>query len=286
MLWFYLALASAIALSVTDALSKVALKDSGSFVVAWVRWIFAAPFLLLILPFIDIPELDATFWLVTIVAIPLEIAAILLYMQAIKVSPLSLTIPFLALTPVFLIVTSFLFLGELPDKSGLAGIILIALGAYMLNLKSRSEGLFAPFKAIARERGSLMMIAVALIYSITSNLGKIALQHSSPLFFVVIYTLLITIAMTPFVFMLRRDEISAIAGRPLLFMTIGAAFGLMILTHFLAIALIEVPYMISVKRSSMMFSVLFGFFLFKEGDIRDRLAGTMLMLSGIVLILL
>ena len=183
MLWFYLALASAITLSMTDALAKVALKESGAFVVAWVRWAFAAPFLLLILPFIDIPELDNTFWLVTIVAIPLEIAAIILYTQAIKVSPLSLTIPFLALTPVFLIVTSFLFLGEFPDSSGLAGIMLIAFGAYMLNLKSRREGLLAPFKAIAREPGSLMMIGVALIYSITANLGKIALLHSSPLFF-------------------------------------------------------------------------------------------------------
>ncbi len=286
MLWFYLALASAITLSMTDALAKVALKESGSFVVAWVRWAFAAPFLLLILPFIDIPELDKTFWLVTIVAIPLEIAAIILYTHAIKISPLSLTIPFLALTPVFLIVTSFLFLGEFPDSSGLAGIMLIAFGAYMLNLKSRREGLLAPFKAIAREPGSLMMIGVALIYSITANLGKIALLHSSPLFFAVIYPLLITAVMTPFVFTMRRNEISAISGRPLLFVMIGAAFALMILSHFAAIALIEVPYMISVKRSSMIFSVLFGFFLFKEGNIRDRLAGTMLMLCGIVLILL
>ncbi|MBE9537284.1 MAG: DMT family transporter [Proteobacteria bacterium] len=286
MLWFYLALASAIGLSITDTLSKVALKESGSFVVAWVRWVFAAPFLLLILPFIEIPVLDSTFWIVTLVAIPLEIAAILLYMQAIKVSPLSLTIPFLALTPVFLIVTSFLFLGELPDLSGLAGIMLIAFGAYMLNLKSRREGLFAPFKAIARERGSLMMIGVAMIYSITANLGKIALQHSSPLFFAVIYTLLISATMTPFVFMLRRDEISKVGRRPVLFIMIGVAFGLMILSHFAAIALIEVPYMISVKRSSMIFSVLSGFFLFKESDIKDRLAGAMLMLAGIVLILL
>jgi uncharacterized membrane protein len=177
-------------------------------------------------------------------------------------------------------------LGEFPDSSGLAGIMLIAFGAYMLNLKSRREGLLAPFKAIARERGSLMMIGVALIYSITANLGKIALLHSSPLFFAVTYPLLITAVMTPFVFTMRRGEIAAIGGRPLLFVMIGVVFALMILSHFAAIALIEVPYMISVKRSSMIFSVLFGFFLFKEGNIRDRLAGTMLMLCGIVLILL
>lgn len=285
MLWFYLALASAIALSTTDALSKVALKDSGTFVIAWVRWAFAAPFLLLILPFIDIPELDSTFWLVTIVAIPLEISAILLYTQAIKISPLSLTVPFLALTPVFLLVTSFLFLGEFPDSSGLAGIMLIAFGAYVLNLKSRRDGLIEPLKAIVRERGSLMMIGVALIYSITANLGKIALLHSSPLFFAVIYPLLITAVMTPFVFTMRRNEISSIIGSPLLFIMIGASFALMILSHFAAIALIEVPYMISVKRSSMIFSVLFGYFLFKESNIRDRLTGAILMLCGIVLIL-
>ncbi|MBM2838250.1 MAG: EamA-like transporter family protein, partial [Deltaproteobacteria bacterium] len=164
-----------------DALSKYALKDSGEEVVAWASWGFATPFLLATLPFIEIPTLDLTFWIATILALPLELVAVLFYIRSIKISPLSLTIPFLALTPVFLIATSFFILGELPDSSGIAGIILIAVGAYLLNLNSSGKGFLAPLTAILRDKGSLLMIGVSFIYSITSNLGKIAVLHSSSL---------------------------------------------------------------------------------------------------------
>lgn len=286
MLWFYLSLATAVSLSTTDALSKKALKDAGEELVAWVRWAFAAPFLLLLLPFIEIPELDSTFWFVTAAAVPLEITAILLYMKAIRVSPLSLTVPFLALTPVFLIATSFLFLGELPDRSGVAGILLIAAGAYLLNLNRPGEGFLAPFKSIKKEKGSVLMIVVAFIYSITSNLGKVAVLHSSPTFFAIIYAIILSMFLLPFVVRKSGNSISAIRARPLLFVMIGVFYGIMMMCHFSAIRLIEVPYMISVKRTSMIFSTIYGWLLFKEENIRERLLGSAVMVIGVALIML
>jgi hypothetical protein len=81
MLWFYLSLTSAITLATVDALSKHALKDSGEEVVAWVRWGFASPFLLLLLPFIDMPRLDSTFWYATALGVPLDAVALFLYIR-------------------------------------------------------------------------------------------------------------------------------------------------------------------------------------------------------------
>lgn len=286
MLWFYLSLASAVTLATVDALSKYALKDSGEEVVAWVRWGFAAPFLLLLLPFIEIPRLDAAFWYATALGIPLDAIALFLYVRAIKISPLSLTIPLMALTPVFLIVTSFLILGELPDRSGVAGIFLIAAGAYLLNLNSSGRGPLAPFRAIAKEKGSILIIAVAFIYSISSNLGKIAVLHSSPLFFAVIYTNLLAAVILPFVMIKKRGSLSAIKARPALFLLIGFIFAIMVAAHFSALRLVEVSYMISVKRTSLIFSVIYGWLLFKEEHIKERLLGSMVMAAGVVLITL
>jgi uncharacterized membrane protein len=74
--------------------------------------------------------------------------------------------------------------------------------------------------------------------------------------------------------------------RPLIFLMIGLSSALMIIFHFLAISLTEVAYMISVKRTSLIFSVLYGKLLFNEEAISDRLLGSSVMLIGVLLITL
>ncbi len=75
----------ALSVATADALSKKALAtDNDTYLVAWVRIGYAVPFLIFILPFIDIPELDNVFFIVTFVLIPLEITALILYMKAIS----------------------------------------------------------------------------------------------------------------------------------------------------------------------------------------------------------
>ena len=286
MLWFFLSLAAALSVATSDALSKYVLKGCDEEVVAWARWGLAAPFLLFLLPFIEIPDLDREFWLITAALVPLEIAAMIIYMKAIKISPLSLTIPFLALTPVFLIATSFFFLGELPDLSGVAGIFLIAAGAYLLNLDSYRDGIWGPFRSIAKEKGSLLMMVVAVIYSITSVLGKAAILHSSPFFFALLYPVLIATFLFPFAIARYRQNREAVKGRPMLFIMIGLTNAVMIACHFWAISLVEVVYMISIKRTSMVFAVIYGWLFFREPNIRERLLGSGVMAAGAALILI
>ncbi len=94
--WFIYAFVCALSLATADALSKKALDDNKDpYIVAWVRTGYAAPFIAVIIPFIDIPTLDGVFYMATFAAVPLDIVALLLYMKAIKISPLSLTLPFL-----------------------------------------------------------------------------------------------------------------------------------------------------------------------------------------------
>ena len=284
--WFALSLATALLLSVTDVLSKEALRERDEYFIAWVRWVGAIPFLTLLFLYIDIPATDGTFWRVTLIALPMEATAILLYMRAIRVSPLSLTVPFLAFTPLFLIVTSFLILGERPDGSGLAGIFLIVAGAYLLNVRRFKDGLISPFRAIIREEGSLLMLGVAFLYSITANLGKIAVLHSSPSFFALVYAVLLSVVLAPFVLKKSRGSIAGFRKRPLLIISIGLFYGLMMLTHFTAISMTNVAYMISIKRTSMLFSVFLGWLVFKETGFSERFLGSAVMLAGVVLILL
>jgi len=54
----------------------------------------------------------------------------------------------------------------------------------------------------------------------------------------------------------------------------------------IAISLTQVAYMISVKRLSLLMGVLYGYILFKETNIKERFAGTLLMIIGFAMIIL
>jgi drug/metabolite transporter (DMT)-like permease len=284
--WVFLALISAFTLATSDALTKKALAHINEYLVAWFRLLFSIPLLLLLWIFVPVPKLDIEFYKAFALALPLEIIAIILYIKALRISPLSLTLPFLSLTPVFLILVSYLIIGEKVSFHGSIGIIFLAAGSYALNLHKMRRGVFQPFKAITKEKGSVLMIGVAMIYSITSSLGKMAIEHSSPLFFGITYFIAVIIVFAPAALWLGRDELkSFILGRQFKGLLLpGLFYSVMIASHMIAISLTKVAYMISVKRTSLIIGVVYGYFLFKEKNIRERLLGAFLMFLGFVMI--
>src|SRR3972149_2767382 len=104
--------------------------------------------------------------------------------------------------------------GERPGKFGFIGILLVTAGAYLLHVHTTYKGILEPFRAIGRERGSVLMIIVAFIYSITSNLGKMAIQHSSPVFFGCVYPLILGAVLFPFMKYKSKAPLSMIISRP------------------------------------------------------------------------
>jgi len=293
MLWCLLSLGSALFLSTTDALSKKAMQSEDEYIISWVRIGYSLPFLLMFLPFVTFPHLDRTFWFTIVLSVPLEIIALLLYVKAIKISPLSLTIPFLAFTPAFLVVTAYLVLGEKPDWSGFIGIFLVTLGAYLLNISEWRNGWLEPLKSLRREKGSFFMVIVAFIYSITTTLGKKAVLHSSPIGFAIIYTFLLSLILYAMVwirsgqgFPLRKGVLkyAPTLSRNGLFWLIGLFYASMLACQYYAYTLTQASYVIAVKRLSLIISIMYGGIFFKEIHIRERLLGGAVMVMGVILI--
>jgi drug/metabolite transporter (DMT)-like permease len=277
---------TAVLLATSDALTKRALSSRDEYFVAWARLLFSLPVLLSSLMFVEIPPLDNTFWLATLCALPLEITAIILYTKALKVSPLSVSMPFLALTPLFLIAISFVVLGEKVSPGGSIGILLMAIGSYTLNIHKIRQAIFEPFKAIFREKGSVMMIIVAFIFSFTASLGKMAIEHSSPVFFGSIYFVLLTLMFTPIALIKNKGSLTITRKDFGPLAAIGITYSIMILFHMLAISMVNVAYMISVKRTSLLFSILYGHLLFREEKIAEKAVGSIIMFAGFLLIVL
>src|SRR5208283_3913160 len=115
MLWLILTCCAALAVSTRDALIKKYLSDLNSYEMVLCPLLLGLPLFIAGLLLIEIPHLDAVFWVSSAAALPLEALALLLYMEAIRVSPLSLTIPFLAFTPVFILATGAVLLQETPN---------------------------------------------------------------------------------------------------------------------------------------------------------------------------
>ena len=285
MTWVLLTLTCAFTWAVGDALAKRALAANDSIVVAAVQQLYAAPFLWLLLPFIPMPHLGRAFFETVALVLPFELGAVILYVAAIKRSPLSLTLPYLAFTPPILVVTAYLVLGERVTAAKGAGILVVTAGAYVLNTGEKGKGIFEPLRAIARERGSMMMLAVAAIYALTASLDKKAVLLSSPEFFSATYFTFLAVLLGVIVMATRGPRALLRGLAPNRYTAaMGLAYAVMIITHNLAIRRVEAAYMISVKRTSMLFGIGFGWLFFGEKEIRRRLAGAAIMLAGLFLI--
>jgi len=285
-LWIIYALLTAILLATSDALTKRVLSSRNEYFVAWARLLFSLPVLAASLLFIEIPPLNKAFWTATLIALPFETVAIILYTKALKASPISLTMPFLALTPLFIILVSYVILGEKVSVMGGIGIFLIASGSYTLNIHKARHSLLGPLKAVFREKGSMMMIVVALIFSVTSSLGKMAITNSSPVFFGSFYFILLTALFTPIALNKNRGSLTITRKDILPLGAIGVTYSMMIIFHMLAMSMTNVAYMISVKRTSLLFSILYGHLLFKEEKIAEKAVGGTIMFTGFLLIVL
>ncbi len=276
-MWIILALGSALALSLSDVAAKRAMRTVHPWSIGWLKFggaaVCMAPFALAA----EMPE-PWPFMGYLLLAVPIEAAAIYLYNSAISRSPLSLTVPMLAFTPVFLLVVAWALLGEKPEPLGLLGVALVTAGAYLLHLAPGERGL-APFRAMWREPGPRMMLAVAFLYSFTASLGKKLVLLYSPTFFAAVYPLVLALVISPLAFRAERKArfswpLWPVAG-------VAVTYAAMVWFHFQAIALAPAAYMIAVKRMSLLFAVVWGRLFFAEFDTRRKTLAAGVMVLGV-----
>ena len=262
MVWFIFAFLTAFFESMKDVFSKKGLKNIDEYIISWSLRFFTLPFLLPLLFFIKIPSLGDQFWSALVINGSLNLVVTILYMKAIKYSDLSITVPLVSFTPLFLLITSPLLVGEFPTIYGLIGILLIVFGSYMLNIKERNNGYLAPFKALLKEKGSKLMLIVAFLWSITANYDKIGVLNSSPLFWVISVNIFIAIFMFPIMMYKSRKKLYQIKTDFRALLPLGLFNALLFIFQMTAISLTLVAYVISIKRTSTLMSVLFGYLIF------------------------
>lgn len=279
-MWQLYSLGAAFCLATADALTKATLVNDNEYYVTWVRLLFTAIPLAFYAYWVPIPNLDPRFWFVVLMLAPTELLAISLYVKAIKLSPISLVIPFLAFTPVFLLGIAYMILGEMPSNPAVAGVLMVAVGAYILSISEFPVAV----SSILKDKGVQLMLIVSFLFSLTSTLAKIAIIYSSPSFIAVYYYIMLVPLFIPILRlnyngpMIRRVTFRHIF--------IGLFLAFMVFFHSQAISMTKVANMIAVKRMSLIFSILYGRYMFKEKAVVKRLAGGIIMVLGVFLITL
>ena len=284
--WVFLALLTALCEALKDVFSKFNLKNTNPYIVALAMRMFALPLLLPLLFFIDIPELGERFFPALLVGGSMNIFITILYLKAIQHSDLSVTVPMVTFSPLFLLITSPIIVGEFPGYYGIAGIVCIVLGSYMLNLQAVRKGFFAPFKALIKDKGPRYMLGVAFLWSITANIDKVGIQNSHPIFWVISISTFLFVGMVPVAYLFARRDLKQLKTKAVALFPVGLFTALTLVFQMLAINLALVAYVISIKRTSALMVVVFGWLIFKEKGFTQRIAGAALMLVGVLLITL
>lgn len=219
------------------------------------------------------------YWVPALTSMVLNALANVLFMRSVQLSPLSRTVPFLSLTPVFSALAAIPLLGEVPDLVHWSGIALVVLGAFVLN-SDLADGLW---DSLTHERGAPLMIAVAVLWSFSTALDKRALPHASPATHAFVLT---TGSATILVVWLgargRLRQLRSVLDAPkgLLAALIGfavAAVGLQLM----ALLTLWVSVLETLKRAfGVLGSIVFGRIFFLEGITPRKLAAAGLMIIG------
>ncbi len=234
------------------------------------------------------PAVGPGYYLPAALSVLLNIGANLLFLESIRLSPLSLTIPFLSWTPVFTTFLAIPMLGEAPTKLQLAGILLVVVGAFRLNLpEGGAAGLGGVWRAFARERGSVLMVVVALFWSLAMPLDKIALGVSSVPFHGAVLNCGVALGVLALLAARRRLGELALPRETWGMLSLSVLFTVVALGAFLiAITGLLVGLVETLKRaigSSLALGL--GYAFFRERITANRIAAVVLMAVGVALVL-
>ncbi|MDD3620341.1 MAG: DMT family transporter [Desulfobulbaceae bacterium] len=294
MLWFSLSALSATAKAANQAATKTLTSTYSVLAIAAFGQLAAG---ISVFPLILVPGLvaipgDLDFHRAAFVTISLNIAAILLLVEAIRGSELSYALPFLGLTPVFTILTAWVLRGEVIGLVGVLGILLVFLGTMSIDAGSLPDWAKLGGRRIFRDRGVRLVVCVALIYSISSVYDKSATLLSDPYTFVWYSAVIRAVALLLLFFGRRRlwgIDNSVTTVRPahiLLFAFLGVTFIAEALFQMGALQTGPVAFVIAIKRLSILFTSLAGVLVFKEAFSLARLSGAVLIVAGVTIIYL
>ncbi|MEJ2616365.1 MAG: EamA family transporter [Ignavibacteriaceae bacterium] len=248
--------------------------------------------IIFLLPLFFFLNYENIFWdklLVLYIKTILEAFAFWNVMLAIKNFEISKALPLLALTPGLVAVSAFIFIGDSLTLYEVFGILLLILGTYILETKSRQD-LLDPFKIFMSSKKHHYVITALLLFTVTALIDRLLLHKydMEPESFLVFQNLFIAVNFI-FIFLLSKksfnNTINFIKKDLIILLVLISVFTIIYrYTQIEAVKIAPVALVLAVKRISIFFAAVIGGRLFKEHNMWVRAAATAIIIIGTLLI--
>lgn len=289
--WFLLAFISAL-FSAASAVSekKVLFQLSAlnfSLIVSIVTLLLSIPFFFSI----NLAEISSTVLIILFIKTTLSALAFLSVMFSIKKLEISEALPLLALSPGLIAIAGVIFINDVLSGTEWIGIILMVIGAYILELRKDNKNMLEPLKALFKfSKYSYVLIALVL-FTVTSLIDRVLLTDYklAPHSFMAFQQLFYVLVFTGIVLVNKKGiskEVRNINKQALLLIIAISVFTVIYrYTQIEATKLAPVALVISVKRLSILFAVIFGGKMFNEENLYRRIIAVVIILAGAALLL-
>jgi len=207
--------------------------------------------------------------------------------RAYELGDMSLSYPIMRSSPVFVLILGVLFLGEKPSVAAIAGVLVVAFGAHVINQKELT--LKAILTPIAHANRLILAIAgltafSSACYSIVDKKGVLSMEPV--LFFYLFFALsgFLFLAYLLF-FKEKRKRYFEVSKRDIFKVTLASIleFSSYILILY-AFRISKVAYVVALRQLSVVFGAAYGIWFLKEDYGRVRLAGSIIIFIGMFLI--
>lgn len=282
--WLALALISSITLSFRELFIKKNGKAVSPLFMSWGLNFFSFCIILLInIGCRNLHSVTPSFLIALFSATVLDSIATILYLYAIKTGDLSKTIPMLCFIPVVQLFVAPVLVQENLSLIGIIGVLIVVFGSYVLNL-DRWDNLLSPIKVVFKEKSTMMMLGVALLWGISSSFHKIGVRQTDALFWGAAEIGLISLLLLPLVAWSGKKDFSVTNIKSVFWPAIFSTMA--VLSYYTALGLGPVAYVSSVRRLGVLFSMIFGIILFRETIKPIGFIGGVIMITGAVIITL
>ena len=236
------------------------------------RRMFIAFILMLPLFLLNISDPPIEFYFLAFISASLFAYVNIYYIKAVNISGISNTAPMLSLTPALVLLLGIPTLGEVPTLIKGIGVAISVSGLFV----------FAYSKGFRIEKGSLIMISIAIVFAIDGIIFKVLIVMSN-----IYYAYAICLLFCMSILNIKNHysiktvscsaKMSILLGITLVSMTLLAGF---------ALEYMYVVYVTLLKRLAIIFSMIVGVIVFKERLSKNKLLGTILMLSGMGIVII
>lgn len=248
--------------------------------------------IIFLMPLFFFLNYENIFWdklIVLYVKTILEAFAFWNVMLAIKNFEISKALPLLALTPGLVAVSAFIFIGDSLTLYEVFGILLLILGTYIIETKSKQD-LLDPFKIFMSSKKHHYVITALLLFTVTALIDRLLLHKydMKPESFLVFQNLFIAVNFI-FIFLLSKKSFNSarnfIRKDMLTLLVLISVFTIIYrYTQIEAVKIAPVALVLAVKRISIFFAAVIGGRLFKEHNLWIRAVATAIIIIGALLI--